>query len=55
MTKTLREIVAENPDLLDLPVAVLDTHEGNLHYVGASGTLYKSEDEGAPVLVFSGN
>lgn len=37
MSKTLREIIEENPDLLDYPIAVVDRVTGTEHKIGAKG------------------
>ena len=58
MRKTLRQIIAEHPDWLDLTVGVY-TPNGSIDFVGENGTVYKSTDEvdglTFPVLVFAAN
>ena len=38
----------------DIPLAVYNK-DGSLDYIGQSGMVYLSEDDGEPVIVFSGN
>lgn len=58
MTRTLRELMAKHPEWADLPIVVSDS-EAEYHYIGASGDVYDSIDEGEDppikVLVFTGN
>ena len=57
---TLRQLMEEHPDWLDIPLAVY-APDGIYHYVGASGDVYLAEDdseedlEDKRVIVFSGN
>lgn len=56
--KTLRDIVTEHPEWLDLPIAVL-TRDGYYDYIEGAGNVYSDEDseqEGqGPIVVFSPN
>lgn len=63
--KTLRQILAENPEWADLPVGIMDV-VGNVDFVGDSGMVFMSEHNDDPnasvdakdsykILVFSGN
>lgn len=38
----------------DIPVAVYRS-DGNLDFIGQSGTVFLSKDDEGPVLVFAGN
>ncbi len=52
---TLREIVAEHPEWLDLEIVVYQSN-GDYAFVGASGTVYVDDAmEPNPVVVFAGN
>lgn len=61
---TLNDLIKAKPEWADLPIAVIDSSTGTLHYVGASGAVYDSLDHAekdektgkpSPVLLFSTN
>lgn len=53
-TMTLRELVEQHPDWLDLEMAVLTNTD--LEFVGASATVYKDvDDDDNDIIVFTGN
>lgn len=53
--KTLRDIIQEHPEWLDIPIGIY-TESGEYDYVGARGFVYEGEGEdGKPVVVFSAN
>jgi hypothetical protein len=59
---TLREIIEQHPEWLDLPVAVYRS-DGEYDYVGGSGTVYRHntdeeleyDGEAVDAVVFAGN
>lgn len=56
MATTLRKLLEENPDWIDLDIALM-REDGSLDYVGDSGLVWvqPGEDGTARVLVFSTN
>ena len=55
---TLRDIITEHPEWLDLPVAILN-RDGYYDYIEGSGMVYSDEDPEqpgqGPIVVFSPN